>query len=106
MNTALTNIPDLQYITGTLANYSKKLAHCIHDQQWEELLVTLDRRQQYFETLDAHAEALKAAGFGEHIKQILHEDDIFIKDVMQQKAKVEQEHLALMHSRQAVKAYQ
>jgi hypothetical protein len=106
MNATATNTLDIQQITVTLENYAAELADCICARHWEQLLVVLDSRQQYFETLDVHTKALKAAGLGEKIKQILREDNAVIAEIMQQKASIEQECLALMHSRRAVRAYQ
>jgi hypothetical protein len=106
MHENLTDREDSPLIAATLARFLAELEHCILEEQWEQLLEVLDKRQQYFETLVVRFETMKPAWLNEMILQVRIQDDALLAKVLVQKERVEQERLSLIHSRQAVKAYQ
>lgn len=99
-------VPTREQINTVLDNYATELQHCITDEQWDTLLVVLDKRQAYFEQLFTEVDPFSIEGLDTLIEQVLTEDQHLLALVMQRKADNERQRLELARNRQAVKAYQ
>ncbi|TAK63009.1 flagellar protein FliT [Methylobacter sp.] len=83
---------------------SVQISEYVAGEQWEQLVVALDLRQQCIEALFSEAvaepEALKSLA-----RSILEQDAVFVARIQEQKKIVEKQILALDKGRHAINAY-
>ncbi|MGZ4953847.1 MAG: flagellar protein FliT [Methylobacter sp.] len=94
----------LQFQLEELTTLSNQVSEYVAGEQWEQLVVALDLRQQCLETLFSEAvvqsETLKSLA-----SSILEQDAVLVARIQKQKKIVEKQILAFDKGRQAIQAY-